>query len=124
MTTPPREMTALERLLLDRIRTTGPLTIADYMTECLLHPTHGYYTTRDPIGAAGDFTTAPEISQMFGEMLGLCLAQAWLDQGAHLRLSASGMGRGQPCGSGHCGPYRQVKVTLESRNADAQQNSG
>jgi hypothetical protein len=52
------------------------------MAECLLHPRHGYYATRDPLGAAGDFTTAPEISQMFGECLGLCLAQAWLDQGA------------------------------------------
>ena len=55
----PREMNALERILLDRIKTQGPLTIADYMTECLLHPTLGYYTTRDPFGARGDFTTAP-----------------------------------------------------------------
>jgi NADH dehydrogenase [ubiquinone] 1 alpha subcomplex assembly factor 7 len=62
--------------LLRRIRQTGPLTLADYMAECLTHPVHGYYTTRDPLGAAGDFTTAPEISQMFGELLGLSLAQA------------------------------------------------
>lgn len=64
-----------------RIALEGPLSIADYMTICLLHPTEGYYTTRDPFGAAGDFTTAPEISQMFGELIGLALAQAWLDQG-------------------------------------------
>ncbi|MCP4818516.1 MAG: class I SAM-dependent methyltransferase, partial [Shimia sp.] len=51
------------------------MTVADFMTEALLHPTHGYYTTRDPLGAAGDFTTAPEISQMFGELIGLALAQ-------------------------------------------------
>ena len=54
----------------------------EYMQLCLLHPQHGYYATRDPFGASGDFTTAPEISQMFGEMVGLALAQAWLDQGA------------------------------------------
>ena len=92
----PRDMNALERILLDRIRTEGPLTVADYMAHCLLHPTHGYYTTRDPFGAAGDFITAPEISQMFGEMLGLCLAQVWLDQGqpAPFTLAELGPGRG------------------------------
>ncbi|MGB3556615.1 MAG: SAM-dependent methyltransferase, partial [Jannaschia sp.] len=82
--------------LLARIRSTGPLTIADYMAECLLHPTLGYYTTRDPLGAEGDFTTSPEISQMFGEVLGLCLAQSWLDQGrpAPFVLAELGPGRG------------------------------
>ena len=96
MTDLPREMNALERLLLNRIKAQGPLTIADYMTECLLHPTLGYYTTREPFGAAGDFITAPEISQMFGEMLGLCLAQTWLDQGAPspFALAELGPGRG------------------------------
>ena len=64
-------MTALADILSARIAATGPITLAEYMAECLLHPTHGYYTTRDPFGAAGDFTTAPEISQMFGELLGL-----------------------------------------------------
>jgi NADH dehydrogenase [ubiquinone] 1 alpha subcomplex assembly factor 7 len=82
--------------LLARIRRTGPLTIADYMAECLTHPVHGYYTTRDPLGAAGDFTTAPEISQMFGEMLGVCLAQCWLDHGSPspVGLVELGPGRG------------------------------
>ena len=67
-----------------------------YMSVCLLHPEHGYYATRDPFGRAGDFITAPEISQMFGEMLGLCLAQAWLDQGrpAPFILAEAGPGRG------------------------------
>lgn len=67
-----------------------------YMAECLLHPDHGYYATRDPFGQAGDFITAPEISQMFGEMLGLCLAQAWVDQGrpAPFTLAELGPGRG------------------------------
>jgi NADH dehydrogenase [ubiquinone] 1 alpha subcomplex assembly factor 7 len=87
---------ALSQLLAQRISSTGPLTLADYMTECLLHPRLGYYTTRDPFGAAGDFTTAPEISQMFGEVLGLCLAQSWLDQGAPapFTLAEPGPGRG------------------------------
>lgn len=73
-------MTALARIMSRRIAITGPISLADYMAECLLHPEHGYYTTRDAIGEQGDFTTAPEISQMFGELLGLCLAQAWIDQ--------------------------------------------
>jgi SAM-dependent MidA family methyltransferase len=79
-----------------RIAQSGPITIADFMTEALLHPTKGYYTTRDPLGAAGDFTTAPEISQMFGELIGLSLAQSWLDQGAPnpFTLAELGPGRG------------------------------
>ena len=89
-------MTPLARILARRIAAEGPMGIADYMAECLLHPEHGYYVTRDPFGAAGDFTTAPEISQMFGEMLGLCLAQGWLDQGgpAPFALAEIGPGRG------------------------------
>ena len=89
-------MTALTDLLRARIHATGPMRLSDYMAECLLHPVHGYYTTRDPFGAGGDFTTAPEISQMFGEMLGLCLAQYWLDIGqpAPFVLAELGPGRG------------------------------
>ncbi|GGH34353.1 SAM-dependent methyltransferase, MidA family [Cribrihabitans marinus] len=87
---------SLRARLAARIRQDGPLTVADYMTECLLDPQHGYYTTRDPLGAAGDFITAPEISQMFGEMIGLALAQAWMDQGqpAPFTLAELGPGRG------------------------------
>jgi len=88
-------MTPLARLLARRITATGPITVADYMAECLLHPTHGYYTTREPFGAAGDFTTAPEISQMFGEMLGLSLAQGWLDQGAPAAFTLAEIGPGR-----------------------------
>jgi len=89
-------MTALSSLLHSQIRRFGPISVADYMTLCLLHPAHGYYMTRDPLGTAGDFTTAPEISQMFGEMLGLCLAQSWQDQGSPARfiLAELGPGRG------------------------------
>ncbi len=89
-------MTPLAEVLIRNIRATGPITLADYMAACLLHPQHGYYATRDPLGRAGDFTTAPEISQMFGELLGLCLAQTWLDQGAPSAfvLAELGPGRG------------------------------
>src|SRR5205809_2389752 len=54
------------------------MSVAQFMTISLLDPQQGYYATRDPLGAAGDFTTAPEISQMFGEMVGACLADCWL----------------------------------------------
>lgn len=89
-------MTALADLLKARIARTGPITLADYIGECLMHPEHGYYATRDPFGVAGDFITAPEISQMFGELIGLSLAQAWLDQGspAPFVLAELGPGRG------------------------------
>lgn len=88
--------TPLADILARQIATTGPMTLADYMAACLMHPQHGYYSTRDPLGAGGDFTTAPEISQMFGELLGLSLAQAWLDQGAPAPfvLAEVGPGRG------------------------------
>jgi len=89
-------MTPLAALIRQQIAAGGPISIAQYMELCLLHPEHGYYTRADPLGAAGDFTTAPEISQMFGELLGLCLAQAWLDQGrpAPFTLAEPGPGRG------------------------------
>lgn len=71
------------------------MSLASYMAECLLHPEHGYYTTRDPLGRAGDFITSPEISQMFGELLGLCIAQAWVDQGAPARIILAELGPGR-----------------------------
>lgn len=87
---------SLKDILIERIRTIGPMRVSDYMSECLLHPQYGYYTTRDPLGAKGDFTTAPEMTQMFGELLGLSLAQAWMDQGAPspFILAEVGPGRG------------------------------
>ena len=89
-------MSPLTDQLLARISSDGPISLADYMAECLLHPEHGYYTTRSPFGTQGDFTTAPEISQMFGELLGLSLAQSWLNQGAPdtFTLAELGPGRG------------------------------
>jgi NADH dehydrogenase [ubiquinone] 1 alpha subcomplex assembly factor 7 len=70
-------VTPLERALRDRIAAEGPITVEAFMEACNAY----YYATRDPFGAAGDFTTAPEISQMFGEMVGGCLADAWVRAG-------------------------------------------
>ena len=93
----PQTATPLAEIIAARIAREGPMRLDEYMRLCLLHPQHGYYSTRDPFGAAGDFTTAPEISQMFGEMVGLALAQAWLDQGAPapFTLAEIGPGRGR-----------------------------
>ena len=85
-------MTPLERALRDRIRAEGPLTVEAYMEACNAY----YYATRDPLGAGGDFTTAPEISQMFGELVGACLADCWVRAGkpADARYVELGPGRG------------------------------
>ncbi|MBZ8117418.1 SAM-dependent methyltransferase [Roseovarius sp. LXJ103] len=88
-------MTPLGTQIAAQIEAGGPITLAEYMALCLLHPAHGYYATRDPFGAAGDFITAPEISQMFGELIGLSLAHAWLDQGAPARFALVELGPGR-----------------------------
>ena len=89
-------MTELTKVLHHRIAQNGPMSLAEFMETCLLHPAHGYYTQQDVFGASGDFVTAPETSQMFGELLGLCLAQSWQDQGcpAPFVLLELGPGRG------------------------------
>jgi NADH dehydrogenase [ubiquinone] 1 alpha subcomplex assembly factor 7 len=89
-------MTPLEERLLARIRADGPMTVADYMTACLNDPHYGYYATREPFGTAGDFTTAPEISQMFGELIGLWAVATWEAMGSpkSFILSELGPGRG------------------------------
>ena len=83
-------------LIARRIALTGPISLADFMAEALGHPRLGYYRHATPVGAAGDFTTAPEISQMFGELLGAWLAERWLAMGrpASVRLVELGPGRG------------------------------
>ena len=70
--------------------------VADYMRLCLTHPQHGYYVKRDPLGAGGDFITSPEISQMFGELIGVWMATVWRQMGApeNLRIIELGPGRG------------------------------
>ncbi len=86
---------SLRDIITAQITAYGPMRIDDYMSTCLLHPQHGYYTTRPPFGAQGDFITAPEISQMFGELIGLTLAQAWLDQGAPAQFTLAELGPGR-----------------------------
>ena len=90
---PPND---LARRLLRRIAATGPMTLAEFMASALYDPAGGYYTTRRPIGAAGDFVTAPEVSQLFGELIGLWCAETWerLGRPAPVRLVELGPGRG------------------------------
>ena len=90
------EIASLEAEIRRRIAAGGPIAVAQYMELCLTHPERGYYTTRDPLGRAGDFVTAPEISQMFGELIGLWAAATWraMDSPARIRLVELGPGRG------------------------------
>jgi len=78
------------------IKAQGPITIARYMALALGHADHGYYTTRDPLGVDGDFVTAPEISQMFGEIIGLWAARVWQSLGkpTPVNIVEFGPGRG------------------------------
>lgn len=89
-------MTPLGEKLLRGIENFGPITIADYMAACLGDPEHGYYMTREPFGTAGDFITAPEVSQMFGELIGLWAVECWRRMGspAAFVLAEIGPGRG------------------------------
>src|SRR5687767_11468298 len=86
----------LEAEIRRRIAAAGPMPVAQFMTLCLTHPQHGYYVARDPIGAKGDFVTAPEVSQLFGELLGLWTAATWKLMGSpeNVRLIELGPGRG------------------------------
>ena len=88
-------MSALKAELVRLIAEEGPLPVSRFMALCLGHPRHGYYMTRDPFGAAGDFTTAPEISQMFGEMIGLWVAHLWQEMGAPTRFALIEIGPGR-----------------------------
>ncbi len=65
------EYSPLQSEIKKLIKSSGPMPVWRYMELCLTHPEHGYYVSRDPLGREGDFTTAPEVSQMFGELLGL-----------------------------------------------------
>ncbi|AVO44783.1 class I SAM-dependent methyltransferase [Phreatobacter cathodiphilus] len=89
-------MSALATELEALIRTEGPLPVDRFMALALGHPRHGYYMTRDPLGAAGDFVTAPEISQVFGELIGVWAAAAWeaLGRPERVNLVELGPGRG------------------------------
>lgn len=86
----------LKERIIRQIKATGPISVADYMALCLFDGQAGYYTTRDPFGKDGDFITAPEISQMFGELLGVWCVDAWAALGSpqDFVLCEIGPGRG------------------------------
>lgn len=91
-----RRDTPLASKLKERIRRDGPLPLGDYMQACLGDDEHGYYVGREAIGAKGDFVTAPEITQIFGEIIGAWVAVTWQGMGApsRFRLIELGPGRG------------------------------
>ena len=74
-------MTTIEGILKDKINETGAISVAEYMDTCLYHHEHGYYMSSTPLGSEGDFTTAPEISQIYGEMIGAWIADTWIKMG-------------------------------------------
>jgi SAM-dependent MidA family methyltransferase len=78
------------------IRASGPISVTDYFALCLADPQYGYYKTREPFGTSGDFITAPEVSQMFGEIIGIFMVQAWQthERPDSVRLAEIGPGRG------------------------------
>ncbi|MAB00600.1 MAG: methyltransferase [Stappia sp.] len=90
------EDTPLAARLREIVTHNGPMPVADFMALCLGDPVHGYYMQAEPFGAAGDFITAPEVSQLFGEMVGIFLLTAWQRMGEPERfhLVEFGPGRG------------------------------
>ena len=89
-------VTPLATRLAARIASDGPIDVAEYMAICLSDPEHGYYLRRDPLGRGGDFVTSPEISQIFGELIGLWCVAVWEEMGApeQFVLTELGPGRG------------------------------
>ena len=88
-------MNDLLNLIKHRIASDGPLSVSDYMAETLFNPKYGYYMTGDPLGKQGDFVTAPEISQMFGELIGLWSAVVWEQIGSPKKINLIEMGPGR-----------------------------
>jgi NADH dehydrogenase [ubiquinone] 1 alpha subcomplex assembly factor 7 len=90
------EYSPLQSEIKKLIKSSGPMPVWRYMELCLTHPSYGYYISRDPLGREGDFTTSPEVSQMFGELLGLWVGSVWKAIGSPplLRLIELGPGRG------------------------------
>src|ERR1043166_7861804 len=101
-------MTPLEEIIHSHIRENGPMPFEMFMEWCLRHPEYGYYMTRDPLGAEGDFATAPEISQMFGEMVALWCIDIWMK-----------MGSPRDCMLLECGPGRGTLMDDVLRSAKA-----
>jgi SAM-dependent MidA family methyltransferase len=88
-------MTPLKKRIAALIEANGPLSVAAYMASCLFDPQDGYYTNREPFGVEGDFTTAPEISQMFGELIGVWISLAWEATGRLLPVTIAEIGPGR-----------------------------
>ena len=88
-------MTKLEELIAAIVEAEGPMPLDRYMALCLGHPQLGYYMTRDPFGAAGDFTTSPEISQVFGELIGVWLLNSWAALGSPKKFALIELGPGR-----------------------------
>lgn len=88
-------MTPLKARLVEQIEKSGPIPLSDYMRICLADPQDGYYTRHMPLGAAGDFTTSPEISQVFGELIGLWCADLWVRAGMTKPFSLVELGPGR-----------------------------
>ncbi|HLH96834.1 MAG TPA: SAM-dependent methyltransferase [Xanthobacteraceae bacterium] len=105
----------LEAEIRRRIAAAGAMPVMQYMTLCLTHPTYGYYVTVDPFGAAGDFTTAPEISQMFGELIGLWAGSVWRQMGSPTPINLIELGPGR--GSMMQDALRAANVMPEFRSA-------
>jgi NADH dehydrogenase [ubiquinone] 1 alpha subcomplex assembly factor 7 len=90
-----RRDTPLALKIKSQLRERGSISLCQYMDSCLLDPEHGYYTTRAGIGAAGDFITAPEISQIFGELIGLWCATVWQQMGEPSKITLIELGPGR-----------------------------
>jgi NADH dehydrogenase [ubiquinone] 1 alpha subcomplex assembly factor 7 len=111
------ELSPLEAEIRRRITAAGPLPVGEYMALCLADPEHGYYTSRDPLGARGDFITAPEISQMFGELIGLWMAAVWKQMGSPEKIHIIELGPGR--GTLMSDALRAVRVMPGFRDAIA-----
>ena len=112
-------MTPLEKIIGDIIAAEGPMPIDRYMGLCLGHPVHGYYMSRDPFGEQGDFMTAPEISQVFGELIGVWCAAAWDAMGKPSTVQSGRIGAGEGNPDGRYFESREGHAGLSGGSVDS-----